>query len=115
MTVELIVAGASLGGFEALATLLSALPEDYPLPLAIVQHRSAESDDLLSVLLQRTSRLPLTEVEDKQTILPGRVYIAPANYHLLVERKHFALSVDDRVRFAQPTKKKQNKTTANTY
>jgi two-component system chemotaxis response regulator CheB len=101
--VELIVAGASLGGFDALAALLSALPEDYPLPLAVVQHRSVDSDDLLPVLLQRTTRLPLIEVEDKQPILPGTVYIAPANYHLLVERNHFALSVDDRVRFARPS------------
>ena len=103
MRIELIVAGASLGGFDALAILLGALPEDYPLPLAVVQHRSVDSDDLLSVLLQRTSRLPLSEVEDKQPILPGTVYIAPANYHLLVERDHFALSVDDRVRYARPS------------
>ncbi|MFL6213563.1 MAG: chemotaxis protein CheB [Blastocatellia bacterium] len=103
MKIELIVAGASLGGFDALAALLSALPEDYPLPLAVVQHRSVDSDDLLSVLLQRASRLPINEVEDKQPILPGTVYIAPANYHLLVERDHFALSVDDRVRYARPS------------
>ncbi len=101
--VELIVVGASLGGFDALAALLGALPEDYPLPLAVVQHRSVDSEDLLPVLLQRMTRLPLAEVEDKQPILPGRVYIAPANYHLLVERNHFALSVDDRVRFARPS------------
>jgi len=82
--VELIVAGASLGGFDALAALLGALPEGYPLPLAVVQHRSVDSDDLLPVLLQRTTRLPLVEVEDKQPILPGTIYIAPANYHLLV-------------------------------
>lgn len=103
MKIELIVAGASLGGFDALATLLGALPEDYPLPLAVVQHRSIDSEDLLSALLQRTSRLPLAEVEDKQPILPGTVYLAPANYHLLVERDHFALSVDDRVRYARPS------------
>ena len=103
MKIELIVAGASLGGFDALAALLSALPEGFPLPLAVVQHRSVDSDDLLSVLLQRASRLPINEVEDKQPILPGTVYIAPANYHLLVEREHFALSVDDRVRYARPS------------
>src|SRR5689334_14423839 len=103
MGIELIVAGASLGGFDALVGLLGALPADYPLPLAVVQHRSVDSEDLLPVLLQRTTRLPLVEVEDKQPILPGTIYIAPANYHLLVERNHFALSVDDRVRFARPS------------
>ena len=103
MGIELIVVGASLGGFDALATLLGALSEDFSLPLAVVQHRSADSDDLLSLLLQRASHMPLAEVEDKQPILPGKVYIAPANYHLLVEPGHFALSVDDRVHFARPS------------
>jgi two-component system, chemotaxis family, protein-glutamate methylesterase/glutaminase len=103
MNTALIVAGASLGGFDALATLLGALPEDFPLPLAVVQHRSADSDELLPLLLQRACRLPLAEVEDKQPILPGTVYIAPANYHLLVELDHFALSVDHRVQYARPS------------
>ncbi|HEY9231648.1 MAG TPA: chemotaxis protein CheB, partial [Blastocatellia bacterium] len=103
MTYELIVAGASLGGFDALAVLLGGLSEGFPLPLAVVQHRSVDSDELLSTLLQRVCRLPVAEVEDKQPMLPGMVYIAPADYHLLVERDHFALSVDHRVQFARPS------------
>lgn len=103
MNYDLIVTGASLGGFDALAVLLGGLPENFPLPLAVVQHRSVDSDELLPILLGRACRLPLTEVEDKQPILPGTVYIAPANYHLLVEKDHFALSVDERVQFARPS------------
>src|SRR5436305_10664240 len=103
MNYDLIVTGASLGGFDALAVLLGALPENFPLPLAVVQHRSVDSDELLPILLGRACRLPIVEVEDKQPILPGTVYIAPANYHLLVERDHFALSVDDRVQYARPS------------
>jgi Chemotaxis response regulator containing a CheY-like receiver domain and a methylesterase domain len=103
MNYDLIVTGASLGGFDALAVLLGALPENFSLPLAVVQHRSVDSDELLPILLGRACRLPLTEVEDKQPILPGTVYIAPANYHLLVEKDHFALSVDERVQFARPS------------
>jgi two-component system chemotaxis response regulator CheB len=103
MNYELIVAGASLGGFDALAVLLGALPENFHLPLAVVQHRSVDSDELLPMLLQRACRLPITEVEDKQAIFPGTVFIAPANYHLLVEKDHFALSVDERVQFARPS------------
>ncbi|HJQ26135.1 MAG TPA: chemotaxis protein CheB [Blastocatellia bacterium] len=103
MSYQLIVAGASLGGFDALAALLGGLPEDFPLPLAVVQHRSIDSDELLSILLRRVCRLPIREVEDKQPMLPGTVYLAPADYHLLVERDHFALSVDARVHFARPS------------
>lgn len=103
MAYELIVTGASLGGYNALAALLGGLVDNYTLPLAVVQHRSSDSDELLSVLLQRTCRLPVVEVDDKQPILPGTVYIAPANYHLLVEKDHFALSVDHPVQFARPS------------
>lgn len=103
MSYQLIVAGASLGGYDALAVLLGGLPENFPLPLAVVQHRSVDSDELLSTLLQRVCRLPVAEVEDKQPLLPGTVYLAPADYHLLVERDHFALSVDARVQFARPS------------
>lgn len=103
MNYELVVVGASLGGFDALASLLGELPENFPLPLAVVQHRSVDSDELLSILLQRICRLPVAEVEDKQATLPGYVYIAPANYHLLAEKDHFALSVDERVQFARPS------------
>ncbi|MEN3334139.1 MAG: two-component system, chemotaxis family, protein-glutamate methylesterase/glutaminase [Blastocatellia bacterium] len=103
MNYDLIVAGASLGGYDALALLLGALPENFHLPLAVVQHRSVDSDELLSTLLRRACRLPIVEVEDKQPILPGTVFIAPANYHLLVEKDHFALSVDERVQFSRPS------------
>ncbi|HAA32210.1 MAG TPA: chemotaxis protein CheB [Cyanobacteria bacterium UBA8553] len=82
---ELIVIGASLGGLHALEVLLKGLPKNFPLPVAIAQHRHKTSDDSLSVVLQRYCPLLVTEVEDKDKIMPGRVYLAPADYHLLVE------------------------------
>ena len=103
MRYEMIVVGASLGGFHALEHLLGGLPQDFPLPVAIVQHRSSDSDDLLAILLKRKSNLPVTEAEDKQRIVPGQIYIAPANYHLLVEERHFALSTQSPVEFARPS------------
>jgi two-component system chemotaxis response regulator CheB len=82
---ELVVIGTSLGGLYALQVLLSGLPKNLPLAVAIVQHRHQNSDQNLSIFLQDYCALPLTEVEDKDVILPGRVYLAPADYHLLVE------------------------------
>jgi two-component system chemotaxis response regulator CheB len=103
MSYGLIVVGASLGGFHALEVLLANLPGDFPLPIAVVQHRSSDSDELLPGLLQRKSRLAVVEAEDKQAIIPGRVFIAPANYHLLIEEGHFALSTEGPVQFARPS------------
>lgn len=103
MRYELIVVGASLGGFHAIEVLLGGLPESFPLPIVIVQHRSSDSDNLMVSLLKRKSPLPVVEAEDKQAIIPGQVYIAPANYHLLVEDHHLTLSTQSAVEFARPS------------
>ena len=98
----IVVIGTSLGGLHAVETLLGGLPGDFPQPVAIVQHRETGSDDRLSELLQRYTALPVGEAEDKQAIAPGRVYLAPADYHLLVEDRHFALSTEPPVWHARP-------------
>ncbi len=98
----IVVIGASLGGLRAVETLLGGLPAGFPLPVAIIQHREAGSDDRLSDLLQGHAALPVGEAEDKEAIAPGRVYLAPADYHLLVENGHFALSTEPPVWFARP-------------
>lgn len=104
MAFELVVIGASLGGFRAVPVILGALPKDFPLPIVIVQHRGVEaSDDSLRVYLQRHSLLPVLEVEDKQSIEPGRVYLCPADYHLLVEKGRFSLSVEGPNLAARPS------------
>ncbi len=106
---KLIVIGTSLGGLHALQVLLNLLPKSFPVPVAIVQHRHKGSDEILRALLQNYSRLIVKETQDKEDILPGFVYLAPANYHLLVEDggiapcPHFALSIDDPVTYARPS------------
>ena len=82
---EIVVVGTSLGGLNALTVLLTDLPKSFPLPIVIVQHRHKESNNMLSDYLQQQSYLPVTEAEDKEEIVPGRVYLAPADYHLLIE------------------------------
>jgi two-component system, chemotaxis family, protein-glutamate methylesterase/glutaminase len=100
---ELIVMGTSLGGLAALKTLLGALPKDFAVALAVVQHRHRESDPGLDIFLQQFTALPVHEVEDKQSIWPGHVYLAPAGYHLLVESGYFSLSTDEPVSYACPS------------
>lgn len=103
MPPALIVVGTSLGGLDALQVLLAGLPQHLAVPVAIVQHRGKEDDDLLQTALQRLSPLPVREVEDKDRIESGHIYLAPADYHLLVEAGHFALSVDAPVLYARPS------------
>lgn len=99
---RMVAVGASAGGLHALRTLVSGLPEDFEIPVTVVQHRSRDSQ-LLCELLQECSRLRVSEVTDKQAVEPGTVYVAPADYHLLVDEGAFSLSTDDPVRFSRPS------------
>lgn len=105
MLFDFVVIGASVGGLEAVALLLEQLPPDFSLPIAIAQHRAtAPPDGDLAGIWQRSTPLPVREAEDKAPIERGRVYIAPADYHLLVEsRELFALSTDPPVLYARPS------------
>ena len=103
MAFELVVVGTSLGGFDALKVLLGGLPASFPLPLAIVQHQGSSPGGDLARLLQRYSALPVADAEDKDALLPGRVYLAPIGYHLLVERGSVALSTEGPVLYARPS------------
>lgn len=103
MTIELVVIGTSAGGLNALEVLLGGLATDFALPIAVVQHRSSESDEALVGLLRSYCPLPVEEPEDKQPIQPGCVYLAPPSYHLLVDGSSFALGTEARVCHARPS------------
>jgi two-component system chemotaxis response regulator CheB len=100
---EIVVIGTSYGGLSALQILLPALSEDFPLPVVIVQHRRKDNDDGLCDFLRKRSHLPLGEPNDKEAIEPGRVYLAPRDYHLLIDQGSFALSTDSPVIHARPS------------
>lgn len=103
MKFELVVIGTSLGGFSALKLLLGKLPPTFSVPIAIVQHRHKESDHTFTNFLQQYLPFPLRDVEDKEPIAPGFIYIAPPDYHLLVEPGYFTLSTDEPVSYARPS------------
>ncbi len=101
--IKFIVIGASLGGLKVLCKLFSSLTADYPLPIAVVLHRSKDSlDELLVNLLQKSCLIPVIEVEDKTPIKPGVIHVAPADYHLLVEGDYFVLSMEEPVLYSRP-------------
>jgi two-component system chemotaxis response regulator CheB len=102
--IDLVVVGTSWGGLQALELLLARLPDELDAPIAIAQHRGPDAvPDGLARLLSRHCRRAVSEAEDKDPIEPRRVYLAPPDYHLLVQRGSFALSTEDRVAFARPS------------
>src|ERR671936_1995031 len=104
MDYDLIAIGASWGGLHALSTLLSAFDADSGAAVAVAQHRSPVVREGLAGLLQRQTPLVVQEAVDKDPIEPGHVYLAPTDYHLLVEEGGtLALSTDDLVQYARPS------------
>jgi two-component system, chemotaxis family, protein-glutamate methylesterase/glutaminase len=101
---KLAVIGASWGGLHALGRLLAGLDSRCTLSIVIAQHRAVDSpDQVMRRFFEARCPLPASEVNDKDEIEPGHVYIAPADYHTLVEPGHFALSIDAPVMFSRPS------------
>ena len=100
---ELIVIGCSMGGMHALEQIFGVLPADFPVPIVVAQHRYRTSGEALPSFLRRHSALSVVDAVDKQWVHPGHVYLAPADYHLLVERGELSLSVDDAVAYSRPS------------
>lgn len=101
--VELIVIGGSAGAIEVLRELLRGLPRQIGSAVAIVIHLPAEGPNLLADVLASPDSPPVKLAEDKEPIVPGTIYLAVPDYHLLVESgRTFALSQDERVHFSRP-------------
>jgi len=105
MPYNLIMIGCSLGGLKALPILLSGISRGSVTPIVIVQHRDRDINTagLLTQMLQKSSGMVLEEAEDKTPIAPSHVYLAPSDYHLLIEQDHFQLSTELPVAFARPS------------
>lgn len=102
---KLVAIGASYGGLYALMDLLGALTTDFPCPLVIVQHRSSHDADehRLAHVLSRYSALPVTDAEHGDELEPGHVYLAPADYHVMIEDGRCELTVDELVEYSRPS------------
>jgi two-component system chemotaxis response regulator CheB len=116
MGYDVIAIGASWGGLHAVSTLLDGLSDDVDAPIVLAQHRGPEAArGVLESLLQLHVRRPVVEPDDKEPLERCRVYVAPADYHLLVEKGRFALSTDVRVQYARPSIDVLFESVANAY
>jgi two-component system chemotaxis response regulator CheB len=99
-----IVIGLSSGGMNALNYLFSSLPIDFQIPVIIVQHVSPRSESEWIKWFAEKYGLRIAEAVEKEPVLPQHIYIAPPNYHLLIESdRTFSLTIDERVNFARPS------------
>jgi len=102
--VEAVVIGASAGGVQALSALSAALPADLRVPCFVVIHLPRESPSLLPEIFSEHCKRPVGEAQDKEPVQAGTVYIAPPDYHLLLDRgPTLALSTDELVHYSRPS------------
>lgn len=103
-TYKAIVIGASAGGLHALKDLFNRLEDAFSIPIIIVQHISPTAENYLIHILNDTGKLKVKEADEKEVPRSGHAYLAPPNYHLLVEADHtFTLTIDERVNYARPS------------
>lgn len=100
---DVVVVGTSWGGLAALRALVGGLPSSFQMAVTLVQHRHRDSDHLLRALLQERTELEVCEVEDKMPLQQNHIYLAPPDYHTLVEPGHFSLSTEAPVRYSRPS------------
>lgn len=99
-----VAIGGSAGGIEALRLILPSLPADFPLPVFVALHIHAGAREDRWALVFADAKVAVREPEDKERASPGIVYIAPADYHLLVDEAGIAyLSADARVHASRPS------------
>ena len=104
MRYEAIVIGVSSGGLNAMKVMFTLLPKDFSTPIVIVQHIGPRSDNQWIKLVNDKNKFDIKEADEKEKIENSRIYVAPPNYHLLIERsKTFSLTIDERVNFARPS------------
>ena len=101
---SIVVIGGSAGSLDVIMNILAELPVTIPVTYIIILHRKSYSDSTLAELLATKTSLPVKEVEDKEALLPRTVYLAPPDYHLLIEnKKSFSLDASEKVQFSRPS------------
>lgn len=103
-TCEILVIGGSAGSLDVLLEIFPKIKSELSFPVVIVLHRKNTADMTLTELLLSRTKLPVKEIEDKESIYKSIVYIAPPDYHVLIEKnKQFALDYSEKVNYCRPS------------
>lgn len=99
-----LVIGGSAGSLDVLLEIFPHLNPELPFPIILIIHRKASNESLLCDLLRNRTKLTVIEAEEKQPLLPATVYIAPADYHLLVEQNQtLSLDYSEKINYSRPS------------
>ena len=116
MKYSAIIIGGSAGSFKITSRIISSLPTGFPLPVIVCMHRLRNVKTGIISALSNNTRIPICEPYDKDPIIAGKVYIAPANYHLLIEQGiYFSLSTMNPVNHSRPSIDVTMKSAAGVY
>lgn len=101
---RMVVIGGSAGSLDSILKIVAAVEEAVDVAFVVVVHRGKSGDSILADLLSSQTSLVVKEVEDKELILPGTIYIAPPDYHLLLENEYtFSLDASEKVNYSRPS------------
>ncbi len=114
--VELLVIGGSAGSLEPILKAFPKLATDLPFAIIIVLHRKSNTESTLIDLLSAKTKIPVIEANEKEPIKKGHIYVAPADYHLLIENdRTLSLDYSEKVNFSRPSIDITFQTAAETY
>lgn len=101
---EAFVIGGSAGSLDVLLKVLPVVDAGIKFPVIIVVHRKHGADSLLPELLSSRTAMKVKEVDEKESLMPGTVYIAPSDYHLLIEQdRTFSLDYSEKINYSRPS------------
>jgi len=115
-TIELIVIGGSAGSLQVILEMIKKLDENFGFSILLVVHRKAYSTSILPTLLQQFTSMEVIEIEDKADIQKNKIYIVPADYHLLFEDKNtVSLDSSEKMNYSRPSIDVTFKSAAETF
>lgn len=101
---EALIIGGSAGSLDVLLKVLPDLNSSLTFPVIIVLHRKPGKESMLTDLLRTKTKMLVKEIEEKEPLISGKIYIAPPGYHLLIEKnKTFSLDASEKINFSRPS------------
>lgn len=104
METNVLLIGGSAGSINVLLQVLPDIDEDISFPIVIILHRKSYPKSALTDLLETSTNMPVQEIDDKMKLEDGKIYLVPADYHLLFEdTRAISLDASEKVNYSRPS------------